>query len=440
MLSTGSTFRAAGGLRTLRAMYALHPRRLALLLPLLAACGIANGIACGTARAVPRPDGPPAPPLLELVETAPIETTLEHADIPDAYQVWPALIGAAQKTLDIGEFYVISEPGKRMAPVLDAIAAAAKRGIKIRILADAKFAKQYHDDLDRLATLENTRVVQWDVGKTLGGVLHAKYFIVDGKEGYIGSQNFDWRSLEHIQELGVRIRIPEVVGFMSEVFDADWGTATGEPADKRAAHIGADSFPAHVQLGGEPALVTAVASPTKWLPDEALWNLSRLVALIDDAKQTVRVQLLTYETTHRGHEAFTTLDDALRRAAGRGVAVQLMVSNWDLRADHIGALASLAAVAGVEVRFVVIPEASTGFIPFARVCHTKLMVVDGQRSWVGTSNWGRNYFYTTRNVGIIVDNRPFAAQLDRFFLGTWDSAYAETFVPGRHYEAPRVSE
>ena len=43
-----------------------------------------------------------------------------------------------------------------------------------------------------------------DIGTVAGGVQHAKFFIVDGEEVFLGSQNFDWRALKHIHELGVR--------------------------------------------------------------------------------------------------------------------------------------------------------------------------------------------------------------------------------------------
>lgn len=419
------------------------PRQRLGQLPALLTLGLAIATAgCATARATgpAKPEAPAAADFLELIESVPVETTLDNPDLRDAWEVWPEMIGRATTTLDIAEFYVISEPGKRMAPVLDAIAAAGARGVRVRILADAKFARQYHADLDRLDALDNIEVVQWDVAPTLGGVLHAKYFVVDGVEAYLGSQNFDWRSLEHIQELGLRITVPEVVGMLSEIFAHDWALALGGTVDGRIPHVPAATFPVTTTYGGAEAKVTAVASPTKWLPDEASWDLPKLVALIDGAKRAVRVQLLAYETRHRGEEPFDTLDEALRRAALRGVKVELMVADWNLRADRLPALEGLARTPGVEVRFVVIPKATTGFVPFARVCHSKLMVVDDDLGWVGTSNWGRGYFFGSRNVGVIVESRAFAARLEGYFRSTWDSRYAETLVPGRHYEPPRISE
>lgn len=36
-----------------------------------------------------------------------------------------------------------------------------------------------------------------------GGILHTKSWSVDGQHFYIGSANFDWRSLTHVKELGI---------------------------------------------------------------------------------------------------------------------------------------------------------------------------------------------------------------------------------------------
>jgi len=409
----------------------------------LALCTALALAACGTAHAVGGDTPEARPPVelpIELIESVPVETTLDHPEIRDAWEVWPEMIGRAERSLDVAQFYVVSEPGKRLAPVLDAIVAAGARGVRVRILADAKFAEEYHADLDRLDAADNIDVAIWDVGPTLGGVLHAKYFVVDGREAYLGSQNFDWRSLEHIQELGVRTTVPEVVGVMAEIFAADWALANGGGDAPKPAHVAASAFPAKTRLGGEDAEITAVASPTKWLPDEGLWDLPRLVAMIDGARERVRVQLLSYATRHRGEPPFETLDEALRRAALRGVKVELLVSNWNLRGDRLPALEGLARTPGIEVRFVAIPQATTGFIPFARVCHSKLMVVDGDLGWVGTSNWGGGYFHESRNVGVIVKSAPFAKQLAGVFRTTWESRYAETLVPGRRYEPPKISE
>ena len=37
------------------------------------------------------------------------------------------------------------------------------------------------------------------------GILHTKLWVVDGKHFYVGSANFDWRSLTEVKEVGVLV-------------------------------------------------------------------------------------------------------------------------------------------------------------------------------------------------------------------------------------------
>jgi phosphatidylserine/phosphatidylglycerophosphate/cardiolipin synthase-like enzyme len=374
-------------------------------------------------------------PGLELVESSPVETTLDHADIPDAWQVWPEMVNGATRTLDVAQFYVSNAPGSRLEPVIQAIEAAADRGVKVRVLAEEKFYKQYPETLERLAKRPGVEVRRLDTAKIVGGgVLHAKYFVVDGREAYLGSQNFDWRALEHIQELGLRLRVPEVVRSLSDIFEWDWAMAVGARVPATPAVGG--PFPA--SYAGSTVRVTPAHSPEGYLPDPATWDLPKLVKLIDGAKRSVRVQLLTYRARSRDGGAFPELEDALKRAAARGVEVSLLVADWSKRKGTIEGLQALRQVPGLTVKLVTIPRWSGGFIPFARVVHAKYMVVDGERAWVGTSNWERDYFTQSRNVGVIVEGEAFAKRLERFFGDTWASPYAAEVDPKAAYTAPNI--
>ncbi len=374
---------------------------------------------------------------IELVETFPVETTLDNPDIRDAWQVWPEMIDRARASLDFAEFYSSNQPGSRLETVIQAVERAADRGVKVRYLGDAKFQKTYPETLERLGKRKGIEVRTIDYGAlTGGGVLHAKYFLVDGREVYLGSQNFDFRSLEHIQELGVRIVQPAVARAFGDVFETDWTVAGGGAKSFRATPPqGGYGFPVH--LGG--GTVTAVFSPKGWLPDESLWDLPRLVKLIDEARSTVRVQLLTYNAMAH-HEYFDTLESALRRAAARGVQVQLLVANWSQNPGNIDGLQALEKIPNVHVRLTTIPQWSGGFIPFARVEHAKFLVVDGRRAWVGTSNWESDYFFRSRNVGLILDDPGLGGRLDRLFAADWGAPYSAEVDPCAKYAAPRVAE
>lgn len=364
---------------------------------------------------------------IKLVESAPLETTLDRPDVPNAADEWVAMIDAAKRTLDFAEFYASEAEAKdlaasRLTAVIEAVERAAKRGVKVRFLADASFVSKYPDVLARFER-DAIAVRTIDYGKLAGGILHAKYFVVDGEESFVGSQNFDWRALTHIQEMGVRVRSTEIAGALLDLLDTDWELAGGGPREVRVRrHALAENV---ASAGGER--LTVVASPKGWLPAETAWDLPKLVALLDGAKQSIDVQVLTYKTKSRNGDAFTTLDEALRRAASRGVHVRLLVSEWSIKPGSDGrkALDALARVKGIDVRAIVIPPFSGGDIPFARVAHAKYMIVDGAHGWVGTSNWEGDYFDRTRNVGIIADGGALPTSLERFFEGNWASSYVK---------------
>jgi phosphatidylserine/phosphatidylglycerophosphate/cardiolipin synthase-like enzyme len=383
--------------------------------------------------ACPSPQAPRAEVVrrVELVETAPVETTLDHPDIRDAKDVWPEMIASARTSLDVAEFYASEADEKHLAEsrltrVIKETCAAAARGVRVRFLTDAKLAKEYHTTLEALTACK-VQVRNLNLDAWTKGILHAKYFVVDGRESFVGSQNFDWRSLAHVQEIGVRVESEEIATALTSIFELDYNLAGpgGSPTDMYMHKKGATAVPL-----AEGGTVSLVASPGGLLPDEGSADLARVLTLLDGAKKDVSVQTLTY-STKLSHgmtpgAPFTNLDDAIRRAAGRGVHVRLLVSHWALRnKDGQEALRALATVPNVEVRVITIPEASTGEIPYARVAHAKTMVVDGRFSWVGTSNWEGDYFLSSRNVALVIDSPAFTASLGRVFEDVWKSAYTK---------------
>lgn len=404
-------------------------------------------------------DAPPAAlagfPDFEIVESAPVETTLDHADVRNAHEVWLEMIRGARRSLDFAEFYASSAPGEPLEDVIAAIEGAATRGVRVRFIGDKRFFSVYPETYARLAAREGVAVRRIDFGRIAGGVLHAKYFLVDGEQTFLGSQNFDWRALEHIQELGVRVRDERFTRVLQDLFEQDWGWSRDigdSAADGAAGGEGARAIDAFapiprrydvpLSVPGIPSdslAFTPVMSPTGKIPDETLWDEPRLVALIDSAETDVCVQLLTYRPVS-GRTYYATLENALRRAAARGVRVRLLVADWCKRASTIPYLKSLTLVPNVSVRMVTIPEWSGGFIPYARVVHAKYLVTDGRAAWIGTSNWESDYFHESRNVGVVVQSGRIGAVLSRFFEDGWGSPYAYDVDPLAEYAAPRIGE
>jgi phosphatidylserine/phosphatidylglycerophosphate/cardiolipin synthase-like enzyme len=119
--------------------------------------------------------------------------------------------------------------------------------------------------------------------------------------------------------------------------------------------------------------------------------------------------------------------------------VQLLLADWSKRKGTIEGLQSLQVVPGIDVRLNTVPQWSGGFVPFARVGHAKYMIVDGRRVWIGTGNWEGDYFFNSRNAGLIVESAAVGSRLDRYFADAWGSAYAYDVDACATYEPPRVA-
>ncbi|MCC7441459.1 MAG: hypothetical protein IT285_07490, partial [Bdellovibrionales bacterium] len=172
-------------------------------------------------------------PALELVQSAPAETELADPKLRFAKDVWVELADQAQKTLDLAQFYTsASKRGPELEPVIAALERAGKRGVKIRLMVSSDLLKPYRATFDRLRAIPNLEARVLNIEKLTGGILHAKYWIVDGERVFVGSQNFDWRALGHIHEMGVLARSGELAQKLGSIFEIDWTLAGAGSAEK----------------------------------------------------------------------------------------------------------------------------------------------------------------------------------------------------------------
>ena len=376
-------------------------------------------------------------PGFELVYSYPVETTLSEPDLRLAQDAWPAMFDAARKTIDIEQFYVSPSTGEPLEQSLQALERAAKRGVRIRVLLEKKFEKNSLDGIARLKSIPGLelRILEWS--KVNGdGIIHAKFFIVDSTQAYVGSQNFDWRALKHIHELGLRITDAGVVANVQKVFEHDWEAADNrvyergfEPAGtaKKAAALEEATSP-DADRSGRAYLV---ASPWRKNPRGVGDSESELVRLIGEAKTELDIQLLDYNPTTyaRPKRFYPPIDNALRDAAVRGVKVKLLVSHWNTDEQSVVHLKSLSIIT--------VPEAKQGPIPFSRTAHSKYMVADGVAVWLGTSNWAGGYLDTSRNLEVVVKDEALAARAAKMHAHLWGSPYTAPIEVQKTYSKPR---
>ena len=374
---------------------------------------------------------------IEIVESTPIGTSLDNPDIRNTHEVWLEMIGNARQSLDLEEYYVSNMPGRQLESVLAALYNAADRGVKVRLIADSRMYKTYPESIDSLGHHGNIETRLINFGAIAGGIQHSKYFIVDRKEVFVGSQNFDWRSLEHIHELGLRINNKEIAGVYGDIFDLDWQLASDSSKSKKNIPITHQRYLTPIPIatqGGDVAAIIPTCSPAGYIPDTTLWDEAAILNLIDGAKRTLMLQFLSYSTRVWGGGTYTVIDGAIRNAAARGVKVRMIVSDWEKGSASVSILRDLGALPNIEVAFTAIPEWSGGYISYARVEHCKYIVADDTAFWLGTANCEKSYFYTTRNLGITGTSPFLTGTLSKIFLKSWNSPYKELITQQGDYK------
>jgi phospholipase D3/4 len=327
--------------------------------------------------------------------------------------------------------------------------AKAKAGVPVRVLVDQTFLKQKENQagVDRLRAVHGIDVRILPVDALTGGVLHAKYMVIDGTSVFVGSQNWDWRALSQIHEIGVRVANPRFAQTFQAAFDFDWQLA-GDPDLPKAAGRAMTplSFepatmndPVVLNSGSADPLVAFPAfSPPALMPHWVSAEQPALVHMIESAQHTLRVQVMTLSAIRQyGPKGWwPEVDTALRDAAARGVQVHIIVADWALREPMQSYLKSLAALPDITVKFSQLPPAPRGFIPFARVEHAKYAVADDRAVYIGTGNWEWSYFNNTVDASVFVQGEAPAKTLTQIFERDWSGPYVTTLEAGKDYSAP----
>lgn len=388
-------------------------------------------------------------PDFQLVESVPEATTYGEPGVPRTAGVWLDMVKGAKQSIDIAAFYISDRPGSSLTPILDALGERARAGVKVRLLVDQTFLKNEHADVDRLRTVPGLEVRVLPVDTLTGGVLHAKYMIVDDETVFVGSQNWDWRALEQIHEIGARIHNERFARTFAAAFDFDWELAAHPDLPKaETAAVRPPSFtpataedPVLLQDGSaEPLVAFPAFSPPSLMPRWVTSEEPALVRMIDASRHELRIQLMTFSAIRQyGPKGWwPQIDSALRDAAARGVAVHVIVADWALTEPMQSYLKSLAVIPGITVKFSRLPPAPEGFIPYARVEHAKYAVADDRSVYIGTGNWEWSYFHNTVDASVFVEGAGPAKTLIDIFDRDWNGPYVTTIEPGQEYTAPRT--
>jgi phosphatidylserine/phosphatidylglycerophosphate/cardiolipin synthase-like enzyme len=122
-----------------------------------------------------------------------------------------SLVDGARVSLDLYA-EVLRDP-----QLLDALAAAAERGVRVRIIVSP--STDFSGEMDMLVASGV------DIRLSSSLYIHAKLIVADGERAFVGSQNLSATSLDQNRELGIVIDDPVNLPRLTRTFAIDFRAA-----------------------------------------------------------------------------------------------------------------------------------------------------------------------------------------------------------------------
>jgi cardiolipin synthase A/B len=244
--------------------------------------------------------------------------------------------------------------------VIGALAAAAARGVHVRVLLEEH---PYGGGGGQPEVFERLRGAGLDVrwGNPVFRFNHVKTMTIDGSVAIVMTHNLTNSSFTQNRGVGIISNRPDQVAQALAIFDADWNRAA------------------------EPENGPLVVSPTDSRPE--------LLRLIRGATTTLDI----YAEVMRDEEFVEAIADAARR----GVAVRIVMSPGDDR--QMETLRTLLG-RGVEVRLV-----TDVYI------HAKIFLVDRRLAFAGSQNMTSTSLDQNREIGLVIEDPGAVERIGRVF-------------------------
>jgi cardiolipin synthase len=313
----------------------------------------------------------------------------------DAYRAMLDAIGQAQRSISLSTYIFDNDAAGKL--FVDALAAAKQRGVEVRVLIDDVGARYTFPSVRgslRGAGIPNATffptLIPWKFHySNLRN--HRKLLVVDGLRGFTGGMNIraghmsSLASKHPIQDTHFELTGP-IVRHLQETFATDWEFVTDEDLE------GDIWFP-EIPFAGE-CLARGIAAGPEGQGDKIRLTLMGALAC---AKKSV-VIMTPYFLPDPG------LVSALNTADLRGVDVRIILpANNNLVLVQWASTAMLWQVLerGVQVWL------STP--PFD---HTKLMIVDGCWTLIGSANWDPRSLRLNFEFNVECYSEAFARQMN----------------------------
>jgi len=228
--------------------------------------------------------------------------------------------------------------------IINALNQKANENVQIEVIHDPKTPQFGFNSL--LPQIEQP-------SQKLSGLMHQKILIIDKEKIWIGSANMTTDSLKLHDNLVIALQNPQIANLIEQKLPF----FESEVAEQKFEF---------------------------WnLPKKGKNSLNRLIQLLDEAQQTIRVAMFTF--TH------PELIDALIRAHKRGVEVEVVLDR-----DQAFAVSYVALEALARAQINLSLSSGVGLL------HHKFAWIDEQMLINGSANWTRSAFTRNRDCFVVL--------------------------------------
>jgi cardiolipin synthase A/B len=295
--------------------------------------------------------------------TDPRPLPVEVAVTPEAgEQPYLDALAAAQHSIDV-EIYLMGYGG-----ILDALEEKARAGVQVRVILDLSKMDTNAKYKTRLEAAGAQ--VKWSSSEFT--YQHSKVLLVDKSVAVISTGNYSKSYSIDLERNHVATdRDPSDMIDLAALFEADW---TGQPVSMPCTRL--------------------VISPIN--------ARTRILDLINSAQSTLTIESMQF--------ADYAVRNAVKARVAAGVDVRVLIAdaNW---IDANASAATFLKGLGVTVKW--IPH-----------LHTKVIVADGARGYLGSENLSQTSLDKNREVGLVVTDASSIAPLTESFETDWTAGTA----------------
>ncbi len=277
-------------------------------------------------------------------------------------------IDGATKSLRI-KMFIFTDPS-----LLDAVIAAHRRGVNVRIMLNPKRRSGVSENDESRSKLEAAGIEVRDSNPAFD-VTHEKSMVVDDKIAFVKSLNWQTKNLTGTRDYAIITRHKHEVEEIIDGFEADW-------------------------------------SRQDFVSKHLIWcrgnGRERITQFINQAKHSLWLQNERYQDQ--------MMIECVVRAKERGVKVHVMARpphtlKKDKLIEGVGGLRILSDI-GIKVRKLK-----------ALKLHAKMLLADGERAIIGSINLAPGSFDSRRELAIEVDDKHIVDRLHEIVKRDWKHAH-----------------